>query len=377
MDFAFTPEQELLRKTVRDFLAERIPMKEVRAVMEDGRGYAPAVWEEMAKLGWTGLIIPEEYGGAELGYVDLVPVLEEMGRALTPVPYLPTQLAAAALVEGGTADQKREWLPRIADGSVIATLAIAEEPGSEEPAALSLEARSTADGFELSGVKLFVPDAQIADLILVVARSGGGSGESGLSIFLVPSDTKGVSVELQNSIDPLRRLCEVHFQNVRVPASAQLGGDADAWPTIRRILDRGLVMLAAEMVGGAEQCLEASVAYAKERVQFGKPIGVNQAIKHKCADMLFEVESSKSITYYAAWAATEANDEAPITAAMAKAYTSDAFRHASAENIQIHGGVGFTWEYDCHLYFKRAKTDEVWLGDARLHRERVAEMLDI
>jgi alkylation response protein AidB-like acyl-CoA dehydrogenase len=226
----------------------------------------------------------------------------------------------------------------------------------------------------LDGRKLFVPDAASAAVLVVVARTGG-EGESGLGLFLVPRETAGVEMVAMSSMDLLRPLYEVSFRGAKLPADALLGGDRDAWLRLERVLDRGRVMIAAEMLGGAEKCLENSVAYAKERVQFGKPIGVNQAIKHKCADMLFEIESAKSITYYAAWAAREDNDEAPLTAAMAKAFVSDAYRHTSAENIQIHGGVGFTWEYDCHLYFKRAKTDEAWLGDASFHRERIAQML--
>ena len=230
--------------------------------------------------------------------------------------------------------------------------------------------------WRLDGRRLFVPDAASADLLVVAAKTGTAD-EAGLGLFLVQRASDGVEIEEMASMDLLRPLYAVSFDGVTLPADALLGGDADAGSTVARVLDRGRVMISAEMIGGAEKCLESAVAYAKERVQFGRPIGVNQAIKHKCADMLLEVESGKSITYYAAWAASEANDEAAITAAMAKAYVSDAYRHASEENIQIHGGVGFTWEYDCHLYFKRAKSDEAWLGDATRQRERVAQMLDL
>jgi alkylation response protein AidB-like acyl-CoA dehydrogenase len=232
----------------------------------------------------------------------------------------------------------------------------------------------TGSGWELRGRKLFVPDADIADLLVVVARIGEGPG---FGLFCVPRSAQGVAISALRSMDALRQLHRVELESVKLPEGALLGADPDVWPKLARVLDRGRVMICAEMVGGAEKCLEDSVRYAKERVQFGKPIGVNQAIKHKCADMLFEVESAKSITYYAAWAAREDNEEAPLAAAMAKAYVSDAYRHASAENIQIHGGVGFTWEYDCHLYFKRAKSDEAWLGDGSYHRERVAQMLHL
>jgi alkylation response protein AidB-like acyl-CoA dehydrogenase len=375
MNFGFSEEQELLRKTARDFLAAQAPAKLVRRFMEGDASHSQPLWREMAQLGWLGLAFPEAYGGADLGVVDLCIVLEELGRSLAPVPFLPTVLAGWAVREAGDEAQRREWLPRICRGDAIATLALTEESGSDEPGDLALEARREGGGWRLRGRKLFVPDADAADLIVVVARTGG-AGESGLGLFAVPRRSVGVTVTAQNSMDLLRRLHQVELDGVALPDSALLGGDADAWPALERTLDRGRVMICAEMVGGAEKCLEDSVAYAKQRVQFGKPIGVNQAIKHKCADMLFEVESSKSITYYAAWAAGQDDlGEAALTASMAKAYVSDAYRHVSAENIQIHGGVGFTWEYDCHLYFKRAKSDETWLGDGTLHRERIARLM--
>jgi alkylation response protein AidB-like acyl-CoA dehydrogenase len=375
MNFGFTEEQELLRKTARDFLTDHAPIKRVREVMEGAESQAPEIWTGMAELGWMGLAIPETYGGADLSMIELAIVLEALGRSLAPVPFLPTMIAACALHEVGSESQRREWLPRIAAGEIVATLAITETRGTEEPGDLALAA--TADGgWTLRGSKLFVPDADIADPLVVVARTGG-KAEKGLGLFLVPRETEGVKVTPQRSMDRLRNLHQVELDGIRLPEDSLLGGDVDAWPKIQRVLDRARVMICAEMVGGAEKCLEDSVQYAKERIQFGKPIGVNQAIKHKCADMLFRVESAKSITYYAAWAAREDNEEAAVTASMAKSYVSEAYRHVSAENIQIHGGVGFTWEYDCHLYFKRAKSDESWLGDATHHRERVAQLIDL
>ncbi len=376
MNFGFTEEQELLRKTARNFLAEHASMKRVREIMEGPESHCAKLWHQMADLGWLGLTLPEACGGAGLTMVELAIVLEELGRCLAPVPFLPTIIAATAVLEAGDESQKQDWLARIAAGRTRATLAITEERGTEEPGDLALTARRSSDGWQLDGRKLFVPDARIADLLVVAARTGG-EGVAGLGLFLVPRETPGLSIEPMHSMDLLRPLDDVGFREVRLPADALLGGADDAWPVIERIQDRARVMICAEMVGGAEKCLEDSVRYAKERIQFGKPIGINQAIKHKCADMLFEVESAKSITYYAAWAASEANDEAPLAAAMAKSYVSDAYRHVAAENIQIYGGVGFTWEYDCHLYFKRAKSDESWLGDGSHHRERVARMLNI
>jgi len=376
MNFGFTEEQDLLRQTARDFLAECAPMTHVREVMESAATHSPGVWKQMAELGWMGLAFPESYGGVELGLVELCVVLEELGRALTPVPFLPTALAGTALDMLGDEAQKRAWLTRICAGDAAATLAITEARGSDEPGDIALRAAPDRDGWVLDGEKLFVPDAEGAELLVVVARTHG-EGESGLGLFLVPRATPGVSVTAMGSMDLLRPLYAVSFDGAKLPSGALLGGDRDAWPRLARLLERARVMIAAEMVGGAEKCLEDAVAYAKERVQFGRPIGVNQGIKFKCADMLFAVESARSLTYYAAWAAQAGNEEASLTSAMAKAFASDAYRDAAAENIQIHGGVGFTWEYDCHLYFKRAKSDEMWLGSATFHRERVARLLDL
>jgi len=377
MNFGFSEEQDLLRATARDFLADCAPMTRVRDAMSGDEQAALEIWRRMVDLGWPGLAFPEGVGGAGMSMIELCVVLEELGRSLAPVPFLPTVLAGMAILEAGDEAQQQHWLPRICDGRLTGTLAITEERGSDESGDLNLHARRDADGWRISGRKLFVPDAANADLLVVVAKTDAADAADGRALFAVPRSSDGVEIEAMASMDLLRPLHSVSFDGVVLPADALLGGDADAGSTIARVLDRGRVMISAEMIGGAEKCLESAVAYAKERVQFGKPIGVNQAIKHKCADMLLEVESAKSITYYAAWAASEANDEASITAAMAKAYVSDAYRHASAENIQIHGGVGFTWEYDCHLFFKRAKSDEAWLGDARLQRERVAQMLDL
>ena len=376
VNFGFSEEQELLRKTARDFLAKHAPMTRVREVMAGPDAHAPEIWRQLADLGFTGLAFDESVGGAGLGMVELCAVAEELGRALTPVPFLPTVIAGIAVAELGDAAQCARWLAPICTGDAMATLAITEDRGSEDPADIALRATTDGDGFRLDGRKRFVPDAAVADFFVVVARTGTGDSAD-VGLFAVPRASAGVSVDPMASMDLLRPLAEVTFDGVAVPADALLGGDRHAGPRLARVLDRARVLIAAEGVGGAEVCLEASVAYAKERVQFGKPIGVNQAIKHKCADMLFAVESARSITYYAAWAAAEANDEAPLTAAMAKAFVSDAYRDVSAANIQIHGGVGFTWEYDCHLYFKRAKSDEAWLGSAPQHRERVARMLDL
>ncbi len=373
MNFGFSEEQEFLRKTAREFLAKECPSAVVRQLMDDAAGYRPAMWKQMAELGWLGLLIPEEYGGAGLGFVDLVPILEEVGRANLPSPLFGTLQGTLALLRAGSDTQKKELLPRVAAGDLILSFAITEEAGTEEARDIATRAVKSGGRYAISGTKLFVPDGQNASKLVVAARTGG-EGEGGISLFLVDRKAPGVAVTPLQSMDQTRRIAEVRFQDA---PGELVGAENGGWRTWEWVRDRALVALAAESVGGADAVLEASVKYAKERIQFGKPIGVHQAIKHKCADMLILVESSKSITYYAAWAAAEDIDEAPLAAAMAKAYTSDAYRHCSAENIQIHGGVGFTWEYDCHLYFKRAKAIEVTYGDPTYHRERVAQLLNL
>ncbi len=371
MNFGFTEEQEFLRNTAREFLSSECPMARVRDVMEEEAGHRPAFWRQLAELGWVGLLIPETHGGAGLGGIELLVILEEMGRALVPSPFFANLQGTLALLRAGNDTQKKDLLPAVAAGDRILSLAVTEEAGTEDPQDLALRAERVGSEYRLTGAKLFVPDAQNADTLVVVARTGGPDD---LSLLLVDREADGVSVSPLQSIDQTRRSAEVRFEAAR---GELLGPEHGGWETWEWVRDRALVALAADAVGGSQKVLEDAVAYAKERVQFGKPIGVHQAIKHKCADMLIEVESARSITYWAAWSATEDLADARLAAAMAKAYTSDSYRHCSAENIQIHGGVGFTWEYDCHLYFKRAKALEVTYGDASYHRERVAVLLDL
>ncbi len=369
MNFAFSDEQEFLRSTAREFLERECPMSRVRELLDDPRGYRPELWAQMAELGWLGLLIPEELGGAGLSFVDLVLVLEEQGRALCPSPFHATLQGTLAVMRAGSDAQRKEILTQVAAGRRILSLAVTEEAGTEEPDAILTRAEPRGGDFTLHGTKLFVPDAQNADTLVVLARAG-----QGFSFYLVDRGAPGVEILPLQSMDQTRRIAEVRLEGAVAERLGAGERGLDAWQWVR---DRALVALSADAVGGAEKTLQDAVAYAKERVQFGKPIGVHQAIKHKCADMLVMTESAKSITYYAAWAAAEQTEDAPLSAAMAKAYTSDAYRHCSAENIQIHGGVGFTWEYDCHLYFKRAKAIEVTYGDATVQRERVAQLLNL
>lgn len=382
MDFGFSEEQELLRQTAREFLAEHCPMAFVRQMMEDEQGYTTALWKNMADLGWLGLAFPEEYGGQGLGFVDLTVILEEMGAALLPSPYLSSVLLAGqTILLGGSEAQKKAYLPKIADGSLLATLALTEPSGRFDAEGVNdVKAVPTANGagFSLSGTKLFVPDAHVADVMVVAARTKESGDKSfGISLFLVDRQTPGVSTTLLKTMDQTRKQCEVVFNNVTVGSDRLLGMVDMGWPILYKVLNIATAALCAEMVGGAQRVLDISVAYAKERVQFGRPIGSFQAIKHKCSEMMLQVESAKSAAYYAAWAVDEDAPEAPLAVSMAKAYCSDAYRNTSGEGIQVHGGIGFTWEHDMHLYFKRAKYSEFTFGDATYHRELVAREIHL
>ena len=371
MNFAFSEEQEELRKSVRRFLEDKSASAEVRRLMETTEGFDPAVWSQMAQqLGLQGLAIPEEYGGSGYSYVELIVVLEEMGRALLCAPYFSTvALAANALLSSGDDSAKKEFLPGIASGDTIATVALTEDAGRWDEEGVTLAATKAGDGWTLDGHKSFVIDGHTANLILLAART-----PAGVSLFAVDGHAAGLTRTPLSTMDQTRKQARLEFSGT--PARL-VGADGAGWATLAKTLDLAAVALAAEQVGGAQRVLDMSVEYAKVRVQFGRPIGSFQAIKHKCADMLLEVESAKSAAYYAAWCAAELNDELPTVACLAKAYCSDAYFHAAAENIQIHGGIGFTWEHDAHLYFKRAKSSELYLGDPTYHRELLAQRIGL
>jgi alkylation response protein AidB-like acyl-CoA dehydrogenase len=376
VDFAFSEEQEMLRASARDFLAKQCPPAKVRQLMESDDAYDPELWRRIGEMGWTGLGIPEQYGGVG-GFLDLVVVLEEAGRALLPGPFYSTMgLAVPALIEAGSETQKKAVLGAIASGEARATAAITEPSGRWDAEGIGLEARPSGEGWTLNGVKLFVPDAAVADHMVVAARTRG-SGETGVTLFLVSGRPKGMTVTGMKTLDMTRRWYEVKFDAVQLGADALMGSPGEGWTALKRALEWSAAALSAEMVGGSQHVLDASVEYAKTRQQFGKPIGIYQAVSHKLADMLMETESARSATYYAAWAVDADAPDRSLAVSMAKAYTSDAFRRASGNGIQVHGGIGFTWEHDMHLYFKRAKASEVTLGDATYHRELVAQALDL
>jgi len=371
MNFAFSEEQEELRRSVRRFLDDKSPMTEVRRLMETTEGFDRAVWDQMAnQLGLQALTIPEEYGGAGFGYVELTVVLEETGGALLCAPYFSTvALGANALLSSGDEGAKKDLLPGIAAGETIATLALTEDTGRWDLDGVTLSASESGGGWVLDGHKMFVIDGHVADLILVAGRT-----PRGLSLFAVEGGASGLSRTALATMDQTRKQARLEFSGT--PARL-VGEEGAGGEVLTRTLDLAAVALAAEQVGGAQRCLDMAVEYAKSRIQFGRPIGSFQAIKHKCADMLLEVESAKSAAYYAGWAAAEDSDELPVVASLAKSYCSEAYFHAAAENIQIHGGIGFTWEHDAHLYFKRAKSSELLLGDPSYHRELLAQRIGI
>jgi alkylation response protein AidB-like acyl-CoA dehydrogenase len=379
MNFGFSEEQELLRATARKFLENECTSERVRALMATPEGMTDELWGKLAEQGWTGLTLPEAYGGAGLGLVDLVVLMEEMGRATLPGPYFSTVLLGAPLILGaGSEAQRKEWLPRIAAGERRVTLALTEPNGRWDAQGVTVEATVAGETFTLAGTKLFVHDAHTADALVVAARSARGTtGEEGISLFLVPRHTAGVEVSLLPTMDQTRKLCEVALRGATVGREALLGDEGRGWPVLARAVGRAMVGLCAEMCGGAQRVLEMTTEYAKIRIAFGKPIGSYQGVKHRAADMLVDVENAKSLTYYAAWAADEGVAAAPLAASMAKAYVSDAFRRVAGAGIQLHGGIGFTWEHDLHLYFKRAKGSEVTFGDATYHREQVAQLINL
>ena len=377
MDIGFTEEQELLRASARRFLENECPSAFVRQRMAEPEAMTEVFWQKLAEQGWFGILYPEEAGGSGLGLVDIAVLMEEMGRAVMPGPFFSTVLlGGAAILEAGSQGQQQEWLPRIAAGAAKVSLAWTEPNARWDATGIMATGREMAAGFALSGIKLFVPDAHLSDALVVAVRTRDGSTmEDGVSLFLVPKDTPGLAVTLLPTIDETRKLCEVRLDDVALTLAALLGDKHGGWPALARVLDRATVALCAEMCGGAQRVLDMTTAYAKIRIAFGKPIGSYQAVKHRAADMLVDVENAKSLTYYAAWAIDEGLAEAPLAVSMAKAYASDAYRKVAGAGIQLHGGIGFTWEHDLQLYFKRAKASEVAFGDATWHRERVARML--
>ncbi|MCE2484210.1 MAG: acyl-CoA/acyl-ACP dehydrogenase [Desulfurellaceae bacterium] len=379
MNFGFSEEQEMLRDATRRFLDNECPSSFVRKMMEDDSAHATEMWKKVAEQGWPAILIDEAHGGVGGSFLDMVVILEEMGRSLLPGPFLATALLGTpAILAGGSDEQKSAILPGVAAGETTLSLAVAEKSGRYDAGGVALAATPKGEDFLLSGEKFFVPDAHVADQIVVVARTGqGAAAEDGISLFVVDAKAPGVTVTQLKTVDMTRRQCHVAFQDVAVPAGQVLGQVGAGWPIVQRTLDQAMAGLCAEMVGTGQQALDMAVAYAKERVQFGKPIGSFQAVKHKCVDMMVQVENARSLTYYAAWTVDENVPEARQAVPMAKAYCSDMCKTVTSEAIQVHGGIGFTWEHDMHLFYRRGLASEAAFGSAPVHREVVAQELNL
>lgn len=376
MDFSLSEEQELLKRAARDFLEKECPKRLVREMEEDEMGYSAQLWRSMAELGWMALPFPESYEGNGGSFSDLVVLLEEMGRACLPSPFVPTVvLGGLTILDMGSEEQRDEFLPRIASGDIFCTLALVEPTDSYSPAGISCQAIADEDGYLLSGTKLFVPDAHIADYLLVSARTGGGRTEQGVTLFWVDAKSPGIDCT------PLRTVAgdkqfEVNLNGVKVPRESVIGELGRAWGGVARILEQAAVAKCAEMVGGAQRVLDMTVSYAKERHQFGRPIGSFQAIQHYCANMATDVDASRFNTYKAAWMIDEG---LPCVkeVAIAKAWCSEAYHRVTALSHQIHGAIGWTKDLDLELYTRRAKAAEIAFGDADFHREKVAQELGL
>ncbi len=368
MAFAFTEEQEQFRDIVRRFLRNTSPAVEVRRLMETETGFDADVWGRLNReLGLCAVHIPETFGGQGFSFVELGIVCEEMGRSVLCAPYFSSAvLAADAILHAGSSSQKSDLLPSIASGECRGALAFTESNGRWDAAAIETTATRNGAGYRLEGHKSFVIDGHTADLIVVAAREPGSSGDDGISLFTVASDAPGLDRQLLQTMDATRKQARLTFHHVPAEPLGEPGAGAVA---LRRILVDAATALASEMVGGAQQMLDTAVEYTKLRMQFGRQIGSFQAVKHKCADMLLEVELAKSAAYQAAAAVAEGDPEAPALASLAKAAASDTYLRAAADCIQLHGGIGFTWDNDTHLWFKRAKSSEAMFGDAAHHRE--------
>jgi alkylation response protein AidB-like acyl-CoA dehydrogenase len=379
MDFGFSEQQDLLRASARQFLERECPPDVVRRLSDAPQGYSADLWQKMVELGWMGLVLPEAYGGSGLGFVDLTIVMEEMGRVLLPAPFFSSvALGALTLLETGSDEQRQQMLPRLARGEAKVCVALLEADGRYDPRGISMRASIRGNRATLTGTKLFVADADVSDYVICVARTRRGRDpESGLSLFVLDMTSPGIACTPLIGMDQTRRFSEVSFARVSVSLESMLGGRDAAWPSLQRALDKATVALCAEMVGGAEKAMEMCVEYGKTRVQFGRQIGGFQAVKHKIADMKVWVENAKSVVYYAAWALDSDAPEASRAASMAKAYCSEMYTRVTADGVQVHGGIGFTWDHNIHLYFKRAKSSEVLLGNATWHRERTAALIPL
>ncbi|MEO6781817.1 MAG: acyl-CoA dehydrogenase family protein [Bradyrhizobium sp.] len=356
MNFDFSDDQKQLRDEARKFLAEKCPAKAVRTVLDGKQPYDRELWKGLADMGFLGVAIPEAFGGAGAGHLELCVIAEEMGRALAPVPFSSTvYLAAEAILLAGSDAQKQKWLPLIALGAAIGTLALFEGKGNPSPQAIKL----SASGNSLNGVKRPVPDGEIADFVVVAARTGSSGRDSDISLFLVDMKAEGVEAKGLTNIDPSRGQAELSFKSCK---AEPLGPAGEGWSILSQVLDRAAVLTAFEQVGGADRALEMGRDYALDRIAFGRPIGSFQAVKHMLADMYVSATLARSNCYYGAWALSTNASELPEAAASARISATQAFQHCAKNNIQVHGGMGFTWEFDCHMYYRRSNALALSLG---------------
>jgi len=370
MDFDLSKPQRLLQESARTFFSRECPLERVRELMDTPTAFDEKLWTALADQGWLGLTLPEELGGLELGCVELAVVVEEMGRAVMPGPFLATTWATSLIEESNNEGFSKGNLPAICEGQRKATVALLESDAGWNPDAVALSAQPDGEGYRLSGSKHFVLDAEVADVILCVARA-----DTGLLIAAVSSDAAGVKINATPGIDRTRKLYSVELDNVAVEAANVLASGDVAERALAHSLQVATIVACAELVGGMQWVLETAVEYVKTRKQFDRPVGSFQAVQHQCADMLLYTESARSATYYAAWALSENDPSAERGVAMAKAYCSDAAREVGNRGVQVHGGIGFTWEHDMHLFYRRAKADELLFGDATFQRERIAQLV--
>jgi alkylation response protein AidB-like acyl-CoA dehydrogenase len=374
VDFAFSDEQEEFRAILRRFTEERWSLADVRRLLDTPEGYDRSVWKQMAEeLGLQGLIVPEAFGGQGFGFLELGIALEELGRQLAGGPLLSTVCATLAILNAGSRADHERWLPGIAAGDAVAGLAHLEDPGRTAPTDVSTLWRPDGEGFRLSGRKVLVLDAPNLDLLVVSARSEGSVGADGVALFAVPGSADGVRVEAVEPLDLSRRLGDVELEDA---AAHRLQGSSPV-EALARTLDQAAVALGAEMVGAAARCLDMSVEYAKTRMQFARPIGSFQAIQHKAAEVLLELECARSAAYWSWWVASQPDGDLAEAASLGKAVCADAFDRAATENLQIHGGLGFTWEHDAHLLYRRAQASDALFGSAAAHRARLARHLGL
>ena len=380
MDLGLSEIQQMLKNSAREFLSQECPLTLVREMEEDQRGYTDELWRQLAGLGWTGVAFPEQYGGTGGSFLDLAVLLEEIGRSLVPGPFFSTVvLGGLTVLDAGTDEQKRDILTHICSGQLLLTLALTEASATYEAWGVETTATREGDTFSINGAKLFVPDAHVADLLLVAARTSQSAQsedpEPGITLFIVPSDSAGLTVNQLSTISSDRQ-CEITLSDVKVPASAVLGEVDAGWPIIRRTLHRAVAGKCLEMLGGADAVVEMTVEYAKQRTQFGRPVGTFQAVQHHCANMSTDVEGCRHISYQAAWKIAE-GEPADLEVAMAKAWVSGAYQRVCNLAHQCHGAIGFTKEHDLQLYTRRAKVQELGYGDVNFHKELALRQIEL